>query len=131
MTQENLNPYQAPIPTEQVLSQPSKRSPFFELAKRSFLAWEKLRIVYNAVCAVATLGAAMVFGLSLNRIEYWGWFIFGGCVANIFYFAGPVVESYVTWLGFNPNLYRVSAFTVGTLFTCACAVAAVFELTYI
>ena len=131
MTQEKSNPYQAPLQAELVPSKPTRQSNLIQIGKDAFLHWEKLRLVYIAICGAVTLIAMMLFKLPLGKIEHWGFIIFGGIVANVCYFAGPVVETYLTWLGFNPKPFRAFAFILGVSFTSVCAVLAVYELTFV
>jgi hypothetical protein len=46
-------------------------------------------------------------------------------VANLCYFAGPIVETYIVWLGFRAAWVRIVLFVLGTLFSCILAFATV------
>ena len=92
------------------------------IAKRTFLAWEKLRFLYVAILAAECL----LFGSrKLADPEFWGLIVFGGVVSNLCFFAGPIVETYVTWLGFQARWLRWLLFVLGTLFTMLAAFIAV------
>ena len=69
------------------------------IARSVFLAWEKLRIAYVILLALITVlftGVTGILNLRLLRL-----IVLGAVVANVAYFAGPTVEKYVRWLGYN------------------------------
>ena len=110
------NPYSSPL-----AETPSKEVADKDLgtiARETFLAWEKLRIPFNGILISLTL--AMGAG-HLHLIEFWGTAIAGGLFVNACYFAGPIVETYVTWLGYRGRRLRYGLFVLGTLFTSAVA----------
>ena len=92
-----------------------------QIARTTFLAWERLRLIYISVLGVLTL--LLGWG-SFGVFEYWLTVAAGAVVANVCFFAGPIVETYITWLGYQGKWLRTLLFTVGTLFTCVLAVAA-------
>lgn len=110
------NPYAATEFTTQV-SSPADEMPttLGGIGKRVFLAWEKLRLVYIGWMAMFTLGIAALAGIT--EPTYYGMLIFGGFVANLLYFAGPIIETYVRWLGYNKPWPRWFLFISGTLLT--------------
>lgn len=117
----NDNPYSplADLPVEDPA--PQEPQSVFELARGIFLAWEKLRVVYIVLLA----GVCWLIGKITTTItspEFWIEVFLGGGVANVCYFAGPILESYVTWLGVRPRWLRSVTFIAGTLFTAALAV---------
>jgi len=84
-------------------------------ARRVFLAWEKLRIAYVIILALITLlliGVSGILNLRLLRL-----IIMGAVAANVAYFAGPTIETYVRWLGYNKIWPRWFMFIGGTLFS--------------
>jgi len=84
------------------------------LARRIFLAWERLRILYIALLALLTLILARTQLFDPDMLAL----IAGGAiVSNLFYFAGPIVETYITWLGYNGKRIRWLLFAGGTLMT--------------
>ncbi len=83
------------------------------IARRVFLAWEKLRILYVIILALVTVlltGVTGVLNLGLLRL-----ILLGAVVANVAYFAGPTIETYVRWLGYNRGWPRWVMFIGGTL----------------
>jgi hypothetical protein len=113
------NPYSSP------LAEPGKPvpsgQPLREIARATFLAWERLRMIYIAVLGVLTL--LLGWG-SFGSFEYWLTVVGGAVVANVCFFAGPIVETYVTWLGYQGKWLRTSLFLIGTIFSCILAFAA-------
>lgn len=87
-----------------------------------FRSWEKLRIVYNLVMLVVAILAiysayqdttcdapqihpvALAMGIALAAMA-----------ANLLYFAGPVLEAYVAWLGGRTRLLRWLLFIGGVM----------------
>ncbi len=83
------------------------------IARGVFLAWEKLRVVYLIILALITIlltVAGGVLNLAIVRT-----IILGAVFANVAYFAGPTVETYVRWLGYNRNWPRWVMFICGML----------------
>ena len=113
------NPYSSPL-AEPGAPAPSGE-PLRQIARTTFLAWERLRLIYISVLGVLTL--LLGWG-SFGVFEYWLTVAAGAVVANVCFFAGPIVETYITWLGYQGKWLRTLLFTVGTLFTCVLAVAA-------
>jgi hypothetical protein len=109
----------APTEQPQVLAQPAGPGLRADV-KRVFLAWEKLRPVYNLVLALWALAllypelerdpsryALLAIALRL----FWG-----AVKANLGYFAGPAAESYLRWLGVRTLWARAALFVTGTAF---------------
>ena len=101
------NPYTAPTDTPLPVEKGDERS-LMEIAKSTFLAWEKLRIFYIAILAifcivcilvVSSVQANTMAGLSHSWVELLFALIGGAVFANVCFFAGPIVETYVCWLG--------------------------------
>ena len=83
------------------------------IARSVFLAWEKLRIAYVILLALITVlltGVTGILNLRLLRL-----IVLGAVVANVAYFAGPTIETYVRWLGYNRAWPRWFMFIGGTL----------------
>ena len=96
-----------------------------KIAKRVFLDWEKMRLAYVGILVAFTL----LLGWSdLGKPIFWGTSIFGAIIANLCYFLGPIVDTYVSWLGFRSLALRWIMFTLGTLFTMAGVVAMIFTM---
>ena len=98
------------------------------IAKKTFLAWEKLRVLYVAILAAVTFALT---GTHLFRdFRLVGLCVEGAVLANIAYFAGPVIETYVRWLGYNRDWPRWVMFVLGTLFTIGLAIVAIAMLIF-
>lgn len=83
------------------------------IARSVFLAWEKLRIAYVVILTLLTvllIGLSGILDLRLLRL-----IILGAVVANVGFFAGPTIETYVRWLGYNKAWPRWFMFLAGTL----------------
>ena len=86
--------------------------------KAIFLAWEKLRMLYVALVGIAVLVLTFLVEPNLFKdYKFWIGVAEGAVIANIAFFAGPIVESYLTWLGNCPRWYRKAAMIGGIVFT--------------
>ena len=119
------NPYTAPTDAPLPVETSNERS-LMEIAKSTFLAWEKLRIFYIAILAifcivcilvVSSVQANTMAGLSRSWVELLFALIGGAVFANVCFFAGPIVETYAYWLGASAGWLRISLFAIGTIFT--------------
>ena len=96
--------------------------PFSTMAREIFVAWERLRFVYVAILGVVTIGLAMSdVSRALMSVAFWGTVFVGALVANVCYFAGPIAETYVSWLGYRATWLRMTLFILGTLLSCMLA----------
>ena len=116
------NPYSTTTTTPFTDSIPPKSSDGSLLtnARAVFLAWEKLRIVYVIILCMVTLmltGSTGFYNLRILRL-----IVEGAVVANLAYFAGPIVETYVRWLGYERMWPRWLMFGSGTLLSIVLAV---------
>ncbi len=100
-----------PVATERLLGSLVNE----DSARLVFLAWEKLRILFN-------VGLVWV---TLTLLPNWSWrsipwrdYIGPAILANVCFCAGPCAEGYLTWLGANRQLARWMLFVVGFLFAC-------------
>ncbi|MDX1962144.1 MAG: hypothetical protein SFX18_03260 [Pirellulales bacterium] len=123
-----MNPYEpSQLPasafTNNTLEQP--RLEGWAIYREIFLRWERLRLVFNAVLVALSLIVGSAFGL-LNTFRFWLLCVEGGIVLNICYFAGPVVESYFTWL--TGRELKDMGFILFILGTILCMLAAVFSI---
>ena len=119
------NPYSAPISatSESVSSEPAAVSDsIWPVAKRTFLAWEKLRLLYNGILICISVAYALAWS-SLFTVEFWLVAVFGGIFCNVCFMLGPFIETYVAWLGFRTYLLRLVFFIAGTLATAVVAIA--------
>lgn len=90
------------------------------IAKNVFLAWEKLRLIYLSILGLLTMsliGFSGVFNLPLVQS-----IVFGAVVANVLYFAGPIVDTYIRWLGYKHSWPRWTMFVGGTLLSIVLAI---------
>jgi hypothetical protein len=80
------------------------------------VAWEKLRIWYNAVLAVvALLGLVVIDASLLLDMQAMKTMVFAAIAANVCFCVGPLVEGYVTWFfGKLPGL-RAVIFAIGII----------------
>ena len=93
------------------------------LARKSFFAWERLRIFYNVALGLLlslltpyVLSHGWLFITEVGRVV-----LKGGIVANILFFAGPMVETYLRWHGYQSKWIRWFLLSFGTLLTAALA----------
>ena len=91
-----------------------------DIVKTTFLAWERLRIVYVLLLGLLTVG---LVGPQFTQIPMLIVVAGGAVFANLCYFAGPSLESYVRWLGYQGNWLRWFLFIGGTLLTAMLEIA--------
>ena len=119
------NPYSTPLAQPESPTQLNSRESLGAIARTTFLAWEKLRVLYVGWLVVVTL----TFGVAkLSDFEFWLAVVAGAIFVNLCYFAGPVIETYVTWLGHRGKWLRVTLFVVGTVV--ASSLAAIGAMTF-
>lgn len=109
------SPYVAPANSsmDDSGSRKSSERSLLNLGRDVFLAWERLRIVYLIILALVTLtlaGPTVFSNWRLVRL-----IIKGSVAANVAYFAGPTIETYVRWLGHERTWPRWVMFGCGTL----------------
>ena len=101
------------------LRSPEPLLPLPELARKVFITWEKLRLLYVVIVGLWSL-------LLVSMLSPGGqWqavptLLVGGLVANVLYFAGPAIDTYARWLGLSPTvagIIRWAMFVGGTLLT--------------
>jgi hypothetical protein len=119
----NNNPYSTPATLDTTPPPNAKASTqsLSEIGRTTFLAWEKLRLLYIGLLGLLTL---LLCGREITNVDLMIMVIFGGIVSNAFYFAGPILETYVRWLGYQGYLLRWILFTAGTLLTMLAAIIA-------
>ena len=91
------------------------------IARSTFLAWELLRIVYVGLLGAFTL---LLVGWRINEVRIAMLVFEGAIAANLAFFAGPTVETYLRWLGVYATWMRWVLFVGGTLLTAALAFGA-------
>ena len=120
---ESKNPYASPPVAESV--QTAGATPEWDIqsvARRVFIAWEGLRVRYNAVLIAICLFTGFLTG-AYSLSEFWIACVTAGIGANVFYFAGPIAETYLTWLRKEESeSLRNGVFLVGLTFSAALAV---------
>ncbi len=98
---------------------PSDQEPVGVMLRRVFLAWERLRVLFDGALILLVVGFAAFSPRMLTRMEFWIIAIQGAIMANLFYLAGPIYESYATWLGWRTKGLRPVLFIFGTTITAA------------
>lgn len=101
--------------------------PVLEMARPIFIQWEKLRIIYNVVLVFVTLGISgsilvpqmQTAGFEsylklLSHLSFTA--LCGAVIANLCFFAGPLLETYVKWLWSQFRFPRTALLIAGTLF---------------
>ena len=96
-------------------------------ARPIFLAWEMLRIPFNLIVCLVTL--FMVGQRGWSDLHFWWDAAMGAILANLLYFAGPLTETYIHWLGYRKTWIRGVFFVLGTLLTSILALAMIFTYT--
>jgi hypothetical protein len=92
------------------------------IARETFLAWELLRIVYIAILGAITILMTGVTSFLNHKLLFF--LIVCGVIANMAYFAGLVVETYIRWLGYERTWPRWVMFGLGTLLSLILAIDA-------
>jgi hypothetical protein len=118
------NPYSSPT-TDKSIGRDSSAvesgSSIATLAKPVFISWEWLRIVYilllGALTMMLTIPGAIYNGSQLLTLRGLIMIAVGAIVANVCYFAGPIIETYVRWLGYSRKWVRWFLFAGGTVLT--------------
>jgi hypothetical protein len=82
--------------------------------KAIFRAWERLRLVYNAVLVLVVV-LLLWPGRELQP-TFWLLLVCQAVNANLCFFAGPLTEWYVGWLGYRSRATRWVLFGSGLLF---------------
>lgn len=118
MSSPTDNPYAAPAEAEIAYAP----FPPGESAKEVFLAWERLRVIYNLIL----VGVSLLVGMArLTELSFWYFLIEGAVGANLCFCVGPVVEGYLTLIGINRDGSRMLLFVLGTIASCLVAAAAI------
>jgi uncharacterized membrane protein YidH (DUF202 family) len=115
---EPKNPYATPPIAESVqLAETTPEWGIQSVARRVFLAWERLRLRYNAVLIAICLFTGFLSG-AYKLPEFWIACVVAGIGANVCYFAGPITETYLTWLRKEESVtLRNGVFLVGLTFS--------------
>ena len=86
-------------------------------AKSVFIAWELLRLVFNAALVVVVILASVTL---INRTEladprFWRFLAKAAVGANVCFCAGPVVEGYLLQAGIPRRVSRLALFFGGLI----------------
>ncbi len=83
------------------------------------VTWEQLRVWYNVMLAcVASIAVLVIEPRLLLHARSLESLVAGAIGANLCYFAGPIIEGYLTWWWRPVRWFRIPAFIAGTLFAC-------------
>lgn len=91
-------------------------------AAEVFVAWERLRLVYNAVLIAVTL---VLGARHLGDERFQIRLVEGAILANALFCAGIVAEGYLALLGFARRPCRITLFALGTLLAAGLAALSV------
>lgn len=94
-----------------------------ESAHSVFLAWERLRIIYNAVLTFLVLSFGAPF---LGERAFWRFTLGAAVLANLCFCFGPVAEGYMSWFGADRRAVRGAIFVFGTMLGCFLTLVALF-----
>ncbi|MBN1909716.1 MAG: hypothetical protein JW818_08255 [Pirellulales bacterium] len=112
------NPYAAP-PDVVDVGPATPNAPFedrFAQTYQVIITWEKLRIVYNAVLVVVTLGVAwLTWEYRPTPLMMIGTVGLGAIAANILFCAGHAVDGFLTLCGIRQPAVTWALFGFGTL----------------
>jgi hypothetical protein len=87
-----------------------------------FFAWEKLRLIYNALLIIVVLAMLLQAGSSPLTAVF---FALHALAANLFFCAGPVGEGYLCWIGVSRQSSRWIVFCFGCVVAIALTVDSV------
>ncbi len=105
---------------------PPPTSSTAEMLRSTFFLWEQLRLIYNLVLVVVVVTVTAWNDPSKFLLpHFWGLVIPGAVVANLCFFAGPVADSYLRWLGLRHESVTAGIFTLGTLLAIVLAIFSV------
>lgn len=118
----NGNPYasSANLSDEKLDSKSLTDDSLLSIARTVFLAWEKLRVIYLSLLTLLTVllvGFSGIFNVSLMIS-----IMLGAFFANVLYFAGPVIDTYIRWLGYTHSWPRWVMFIGGTILSIVLAI---------
>ncbi len=89
---------------------------------RVFRGWEERRPLFNLVLFLPTISVLLQ---GAPMMHYFLGLVFIGVAANLCYFLGPCVESYLSWLGLRPVWLRNTLFVGGTLLSLMVTLASI------
>jgi hypothetical protein len=83
-----------------------------------FLRWERLRVAYNVLLGLVTAGLLATLDDELllpGMPELLATLLVGCLLANLCFTTGPLVETYLRWLGLRSRGVTTALFAVGVL----------------
>jgi hypothetical protein len=101
------NPYESPQVAQAATANAEPKVP------ETFLAWERLRIWYNAVLVVAVLLGSIPAPQWILSLEFIMNVPQGVILVNLAFSIGMLVEFYLLWFGWWRNWMRTGLFVVG------------------
>ncbi len=113
------NPYTSPSASPAMEARAANDASGSSFAKPVFLAWERLRVLY--VILLTVLSVSIVGPSGLTSAQSFIRLMEGAVAANLLFFAGPITETYIRWLGYNRPWVRWALFLGGTLLSSALA----------
>jgi hypothetical protein len=121
------NPYAASwTPLERTKSPRSESRSGAESARDVFLAWERLRLLFNVILVVESLFLGMPH---LPDGGFWAFLVVSAIMANVCFCAGACAEGYLSLLGFRREAARYIVFAVGTSLSMFLAMALIWTVT--
>lgn len=90
-----------------------------------FWRWERRRPLYNVVLVVVSALSLPFAGPSIRLATFWMEVLFGALIANACFFAGPMLESYLDWLGRRPRRLGTILMITGTAFASLLAIVCI------
>jgi hypothetical protein len=106
--------------TSELKGQPPPQS-----ARSVFLAWEILRLVFNAalLLIVLVVGHLFVTRESLGHLAFWRFMAMCAVGANVCFSLGPIGEGYLALLGVRRSTARLLLFLVGLIVSVVLTIA--------
>jgi hypothetical protein len=98
------------------MSEPAPTLRTDDSARAAFLAWEKLRLAYNAALAVLVLALAPDGAFSDPAFQ--SYLLTGAFAANVCFCAGAWAEGWLAIIGLDRLAARAVVFGLGLAFSC-------------
>ncbi|MBN2023472.1 MAG: hypothetical protein JW809_11850 [Pirellulales bacterium] len=111
----SANPYQPPLGAAGEIEPSDPAEARYARVGRVMVAWEKLRILYNAILAVVVALAGGLAWAKWGQRPRLGTLVMGAIMANLWYCAGHVIDGYLSWFGLRSPVVTWLLFGFGTL----------------
>ena len=120
------NPFAAPTDADRSkLTSPPKTDHFARVGVE-VVKWEKMRLIYNFILVVVTIGCVFARLDWLDRpLQLMATLAFGAVAANLFYGAGTILGAYLAWIGYENRHFRWFVFICGSTLASALAIMTV------